>query len=139
MTPATGRPEPERWLAGAALNAHFGFRLRESGAGECTIEAPFRDELERPAGVSGPVFMAAAEVAIRLAVVTRRGTGETRVTADLETALLRAARRDPLACTARVLGIGRQLVHAVAECASQDGTPLTHHTGIDVRIPDERG
>ncbi len=30
------------------------------GAGECTIEAPYRDEFERPGGgVSGPVFTAA--------------------------------------------------------------------------------
>jgi hypothetical protein len=38
MRPATGRPELERWLASAAFNAYFGFRLREFGAGECTIE-----------------------------------------------------------------------------------------------------
>ena len=50
MTPATGRPELERWLAGAAFNAYFEFRLREFGAGVCTIEAPFRDEFERPGG-----------------------------------------------------------------------------------------
>jgi hypothetical protein len=77
MIPATGRPELERWLASAAFNAYYGFRLREFGAGECTIKAPFRDEFERPGGaVSGPVFMAAADVAIWLAVATRRGTSE---------------------------------------------------------------
>lgn len=32
MTPATGRPELERWLASAAFNAYFGFRSREFGA-----------------------------------------------------------------------------------------------------------
>jgi acyl-coenzyme A thioesterase PaaI-like protein len=78
-------------------------------------------------------------VAIWLAIGTRRGTSETWVTADLKTAFLRAARREPFTCAARVLKIGRQLVYAVAECARQDGTPLTHHTGIYVRIPDERG
>ena len=140
MTRATGRPELERWLASAAFNVYFGFRLREFGAGECTIEAPFRDEFERPGGaVSGPVFMAAADVAIWLAVATRRGTSEPWVTADLKTAFLRAARRESFTCTARVLKIGRQLVYAVAERARQDGTPLTHHTGIYVRSPNERG
>ena len=60
MTPATGRPELERWLTAAPFNAYFRFRLREFGPGECTIEAPFRDDFERPGGaVSGPVFMAA--------------------------------------------------------------------------------
>ena len=66
--------------------------------------------------------MAATDVAIGLAVVTRRGTGETWVTADLKTAFLRAAHREPFTCTARLLKIGRQLVHAVAECARPDGT-----------------
>lgn len=140
MTPATGRPELERWLASAAFNAYFGFRLREFGAGECTIEAPFRDEFERPGGaVSGPVFMAAADVAIWLAVVTRRGTSETWVTVDLKTAFLRAARREPFTCTARVLKIGRHLVYAVAECLRGDGTLLTHHTGMYARTADEPG
>jgi uncharacterized protein (TIGR00369 family) len=139
-SPTIGRPELERWLASAAFNAYFGFRLRECGAGECTIDAPFRNEFERPGGaICGPVFMAAADVAIWLALATRRGTSEPWVTADLKTTFLRAARREPFTCTARVLKIGRQLVYAVAECARQDGTLLTHHTGIYVRIPDERG
>jgi acyl-coenzyme A thioesterase PaaI-like protein len=81
MTPATSRRELERWLATAAFNAYYRFQLREFGAGECTIDVPFRDEFERPGGaVSGPVFMAAADVAIWLAVVTRRGAEETWVT-----------------------------------------------------------
>lgn len=138
MTLATNRPELKRWLASAAFNSYYRFRLREIGAGKCTIEVPFRDEFERPGGaISGPVFMAAADVAMWFAVATRRGTSEPWVTADLKTSFLRAARREPFTCTARVLRIGRQLVYAVAECARQDGTPLTHHTGIYVRIQNE--
>src|SRR5262249_49453007 len=142
MTLATGRRELERWLTGAAFNAYFGFRLGELelGAGKCTIEAPFRDQFERPGGaICGPVFMAAADVASWFAVATLRCTTEPWVTADLKTAFLRAARREPFTCTARVLKIGRQLAYVVAECARQDGAPLTHHTAIYVRIPDERG
>ena len=138
--PVATRPELERWLASAAFNAYFGFRLREFGAGECTIEAPFREEFERPGGaVCGPVLMAAADVAIWFAVATLRGTSEWWVTADLKTTFLRAARREAFTCTARVLKLGRQLAYAVAECARDDGTLLTHHTAIYVRIQDERG
>jgi len=137
MTLATGRSELEGWLTSAAFNAYFGFRLRAFGAGECTIAAPFRPEFERPGGaISGPVFMAAADVAIWFAVATLRGTRERWVTADLKTTFLRAARREPFACTAHVLKIGRQVAYVVAECARQDGTPLTHHTGIYVRTPE---
>jgi len=140
MTLAIGRRELERWLTSAAFNAYFGFRLREFAAGECTVEAPSRDEFERPGGgICGPVFMAAADVAIWLAVATLRGTRERWVTADLKTSFLRAARREPFTCTARVLRIGRQVSYVVAECARQDGTLLTHHTAIYVRTPDGGG
>ena len=91
---------------------------------------------ERPGGgICGPVFMAAADVAIWFAVATLRGTRERWVTADLKTAFLRAARHEPFTCTARVLRIGRHLAYVVAECARQDGNPLTHHTAIYVRTP----
>ena len=105
--------------------------MREIGAGECTIEVPFRAEFERPGGtVSGPVFMAAADVAIWFAVATRLGSDGTLVTVDLKTTFLRAARREPFICTAHVLKIGRRLVYGVAECISRDGILLTHHTGL---------
>lgn len=84
MTLATSRRELDRWLASAAFNAYYRFRLREIGAGECTIEVPFRAEFERRGGtVSEPVFMAAADMAIWFAVVTRRGADEAWVTVDL--------------------------------------------------------
>lgn len=66
-----------------------------------------------------PVFMAAADVATWLAVITRRGAEETWVTVDLATAFLRAARRERFTCTARVLNIGRQLVYAVGRMRSR--------------------
>jgi uncharacterized protein (TIGR00369 family) len=136
MTLATSRQELERWLAGAAFNAYYQFRLREIGAGECTIDVPFRVEFERPGGtVSGPVFMAAADVAIWFAVATRLGSKKAWVTVDLKTAFLRAARREPFTCTAHVLKIGRRLVYAVAECVGGDGTLLTHHTALYAPVP----
>ena len=136
MTLATSRRELERWLPSAAFNAYYQFRLLEIGAGECTIEVPFRVEFERPGGtVSRSVFMAAADVAIWFAVATRRGGDGTWVTVDLKTAFLRAARREPFTCTARVLKTGRRLVYAVAECVRGDRTLLTHHTGLYAPIP----
>src|SRR2546423_12443696 len=123
MTLATSRRELERWLEGAAFNAYYQFRLREIGPGECTIDVPFRVEFERPGGtVSGPVFMAAADVAIWLAVATRLGRGAAWGTVDLDTAFLRAARREPFTCTPPVLQIGRRPVYAVAECGGGAGT-----------------
>lgn len=115
----------------AARPGHDRKRAHGSGASECTIEVPFRVEFERPGGtVRGPVFIAAADVAIWFAVATRLGTDGTWVTVDLKTAFLRAARREPITCTARVVKIGGQLVYPVAECVCGDETLLTHHTGL---------
>ena len=137
---AERRAEVEGWLAGAAFNAYYRFRVGALGAGECTIEAPYRDEFERPGGgVSGPVFMAAADVAIYLAIATRCGAHERWVTVDLKTAFLRAAVREPFTCRARVLRLGRGLAYVVAECTRADGALLTHHTATYARLPDEPG
>lgn len=38
---AERRAELERWLAGAAFNSYYHFRVGALGAGECTIEAPY--------------------------------------------------------------------------------------------------
>ena len=137
---AERRAELKAWLASAAFNTYYRFRVSALGAGECTIEAPYRDEFERPGGgVSGPVFMAAADVAIYLAIATRRGAHERWVTVDLKTAFLRAAVREPFTCRARVLRLGRRLAYVVAECARADGALLTHHTATYARLPDEPG
>jgi acyl-coenzyme A thioesterase PaaI-like protein len=97
VTLAASRDELERMLAAAAFNGYYGFRVGDFSPGQCTVEVPFRDEFERPGGVvSGPVFMAAADAALWLAVLTRRGVHETWVTADLTTAFLRPVRTDTL-------------------------------------------
>ena len=59
----------ERWLATAAFNAYFRFRVGALGEGTCTLEVPFHEEFLRPGDVvSGPVFMAAADAATWLAM-----------------------------------------------------------------------
>jgi len=119
----------ERWLADAAFNAYFRFRVGAIAEGTCTLEVPFHEECLRPGDVvSGPVFMAAADAATWLAIASLRGTEETWVTVDLTTAFLRPARREPFSCTARLLKVGRQLIYAVAECVLRDGTQVSHHT-----------
>jgi acyl-coenzyme A thioesterase PaaI-like protein len=116
-------------LAGAAFTPGYGFRLVSARDGECTLEAPFRPSFERPGGVvSGPVFMAAADAAMWLAILTRLGPDDGSVTAEMTTAFLGAARREGFRCTARVLRWGRRLVYGVAECVGGDGRLLTHHT-----------
>jgi uncharacterized protein (TIGR00369 family) len=116
-------------LSGAAFARQYDFRLGAVGDGQCTIEVPFQPGLERPGGVvAGPVFMAAADVAMWLAVLTRLGARDGAVTSQLTTTFVGAARRLDFRCTARVLNVGRRLVHGAAECVTLDGRLLTHHT-----------
>ena len=123
------REDLARVLATASFQAGYGFRVRACGDGECTVEVPFRPAFERPGGVvSGPVFMAAADAAMWLAVLTRLGLDDTSVTVELRTAFLSAARQEDFTCTARVLKWGRRLLYGVAECVAADGRLLAHHT-----------
>jgi len=123
------RDELQALASGAVFARDYDFRVRAFGDGECTVDVPFQPGLERPGGlVGGPAFMAAADVAMWLAILTRLGAADESVTASLTTTFLGAARREGFSCTARVLKLGRRLIHGVAECVSADGRLLTHHT-----------
>src|SRR5579871_4704244 len=96
---------------------HYGFRLESFADGECVIRVPYQKNLERPGGIlGGQVFMAAADVAMWLAILTRLGPRDGSVTAEMKTNFLSAARREDILCQARVLKLGRRLIYGVAEC-----------------------
>ena len=78
--------------------------------------------------MSGQVFMAAADVAMWLAIMTRLGKADMSVTAGMTTAFLHAAARETFRCAATVLRLGRRQVYGVAECVNGQGKLLTHHT-----------
>ena len=128
MRLAATEGELRRVLHAAEFSRHYGFRLEAIGEGRSVIRAPFSRALERPGGmVSGPVFMAAADAAMWLAVMTRLGPRDRSVTSTLTTTFLRAAREEDVVCEARVLKLGRRLIYGVAECAGGDGQLFSHH------------
>jgi uncharacterized protein (TIGR00369 family) len=123
------RDELQALASSAVFARDYDFRVTAFAEGECTVDVPFHVGLERPGGVvGGPAFMAAADVTMWLAILTRLGAGDGSVTASLTTAFVGAARRESFRCTARVLKLGRRLIHGVAECVTTDGRLLTHHT-----------
>lgn len=127
-----------RAAARALLRAPFlrpyGLVLERLRAGECTLQVPFRKRFERPGGVvSGPVFMAAADVAMWLAVLSRLGPHDRSVTVDLSTAFLRPVRREGFRCRARIVKLGRRLVYGIVECTTADGEMAAHHRVTYVR------
>ncbi len=83
----------QRILTEVAFTRNYGFQLHSIGDGECAIAVPFQRAFERPDGVvSGQVFMAAADAAMWLAIMTRLGTAEVAVTAEMKTNFLSGAR-----------------------------------------------
>jgi len=129
MALAATESELRQRLSEAAFTTMYDFRLRSIADGECTLDVPFQAAFERPGGIiGGPVFMAAADVAMWLAIMTRLGKDDRSVTAEMKTSFLNAARREDFRCTARILKLGKRLVYGVAECVNSEGRLLTHHT-----------
>jgi len=116
-------------LAQSAFARIYGFKLDSFGNGECTVAMPFQPELERPGGiVAGAIFMAAADVAMWLAIMTLLGKEVQTVTSELKTAFLKSAKQEDVICTAKILKLGKTLIYGVAECRNRSDELLTHHT-----------
>ena len=134
MVLAATEAELRQCLAEAAFSRMYGFRLHSIADGECTLDVPFQATFERPGGImGGPVFMAAADVAMWLSIMTRLGKADRSVTAEMKTSFLNAARQEDFRCTAKILKLGKRLVYGVAECVNGHGKPLTHHTLTYIR------
>ncbi len=95
MKLAVTKGELRQLLSEVAFTKSYGFQLHAIGDGECSIEVPFQEAFERPGGiVSGQVFMAAADVAMWLAIMTRLGIADRSVTAEMKTNFLNGARQE---------------------------------------------
>lgn len=115
-------------LADTAFLKPYGFMVQSCAPGECTIVVPYASSLERPGGmVSGMTIMGAADVAMWLAIMTRRGTVERWVTSDMKTAFLSSARETDIYCVARILRLGKRSSYGTAECRDAAGQLLAHH------------
>ena len=132
---AASESELTELLSQVSSIRHYGFRLHSFGDGECVLAVPYQKELERPGGVvGGQVFMAVADVAMWLAILTRLGPRDGSVTAEMKTSFLSSARQEDILCHARILKLGRRLIYGLAECTNQHGKLLTHHTITYIRV-----
>ena len=129
------RRELQALLKRARFVGGYGMRLHAVSDAECTVAVPFRRAFERPGGtVNGPVFMAAADCAMWLAIKRQLGLEHDAVTSELNTAFLNAARRETVYCTARVLKTGKRIIYGTAECHDGRGRLFTHHTATYARL-----
>lgn len=116
------------------FNRLFGFRVAAIADGVCALHVPHQPIFARPDGLlSGPVFMAAADVAMWLAIMTRTGIIDRLVTVEMKTNFLAGARGADVTCTATVLRLGKRLIYGTAECRDPAAALLTHHTLTYIR------
>jgi acyl-coenzyme A thioesterase PaaI-like protein len=135
MPLAVSEAELRALLDETAFIRCYGFELESIAEGEATLLARFDPSFLRPGNViAGPMFMAAADVAMWFAIMTRRGRHDKSVTLHLNTTFLNSAREEDFLCRARVLKLGRHIIYGVAECVTLDGRPLTHH-GVTYILP----
>jgi len=131
---AVSEAELHELLKQVSFTRQYGFKLHSFDVGECTMIVPFQKDFERPGGVvAGQVFMAAADVAMWLAIMTRLGKSDGSVTAEMKTNFLSGAREEDILCRAKILKLGRRLIYGVAECTNLGGKLLTHHTITYIR------
>jgi len=134
MELAVTREDLQDLLAEHAFTRSYRYAVLSIADGECTLLVPFQSAFERPGGVvSGQVFMGAADIAMWLAIKTRLGLSDPSLTVEMKTNFLSGARHEDFQCTARVLKLGRRLIYGVAECATEKGRLLTHHTVTYIR------
>src|SRR5689334_16377048 len=130
---ATHREELERALARAPFAEIYGFVLVSIEDDSCTLRIPFRPVLARPGGIiAGPVYMAAADVSMWLAITARYGD-ESSLTSSMVTHFVSKACRSDVLCRARIVRGGQRLIFGVAECSSDSGALLSHHTVTYIR------
>jgi uncharacterized protein (TIGR00369 family) len=136
MPMAVTEEEIRTLIGGANFVTYYNFQFHSIAKGTATILVPYRKEFERPGGViAGPVYMAAADFAMWLAIATYTGVKETdsTVTIEMKTNFLSGARQEDFLCTAKVLKLGRRVVYGTADCSNAEGKIFTHHTLTYIR------
>ena len=110
---------------------HYGFRVESADSNASTIFCPGKADALRPDGIMcGPVFMAAADVAMWMAIIATLGSeAESTITVEMKTNFVSAlVGAHDFRCIANILKSGKRLLFGTAECRTIDGRLLTHHT-----------
>ena len=134
MNLAITKTQVEQILVENPFTHYYGFVVHELADGVCIVKVPFDEKFIRPGGViNGPTLMAAADVAMWFAIMTKLGRTDMAVTVELNTAFLSGAKPEDVYCRAEILKLGRRLVYGTAECTDAAGKRLTHHTVTYIR------
>ncbi len=114
-----------------------GMRVEHLEPDVAVVRLPYVESKLRPGGIiAGPTLMSLTDLAVWVAIFTRRGITPMAVTWDLKINFLRAARGGDVLATARILKLGRQLVYATVEMVV-DGRPdeIVAHATVTYALP----
>jgi len=104
--------------------------------GATRLRVPFRDDFLRPGGtISGPVLMAAADLALYGAVLSLIGPVELAVTTNLNINFLRRPHPGDVIAEARILKLGKRLAVGEVGLYLDGEEDLVAHVTATYSIP----
>lgn len=112
------------------------FEVTDVAPGAVVLRLVPNERHLRPGGtVSGPTLFALADVGAYCAVLAHIGPVALAVTTNLNINFLRKPEPGPLACTCRLLKLGKRLAVVEASIFDEDGEDLVAHATATYSIP----
>lgn len=112
------------------------FTVTGIGPGFATMRLDPTERHIRPGGtVSGPTLFALADVSAYIALIAHIGPVALAVTTNLNINFLRKPGPEPLACTCRILKLGKRLAVLDAAITPVAGEELVAHATATYSIP----
>ena len=116
--------------------AQLGVKVEHLDQGVTRLRVPFRDDFLRPGGtISGPVLMAAADLALYGAVLSLIGPIELAVTTNLNINFLRRPHPGDVIAEARILKLGKRLAVGEVGLYLDGEEDLVAHVTATYSIP----
>jgi uncharacterized protein (TIGR00369 family) len=124
-------------LAQSPFAQWWGLRVDSIGLDSATVSLPSAPHLLRPGGVlQGASYDVVADVAVWLAIMTRKGRDASAVTVELKTNFLRSTAKG-IVSTARLIHQGRRLTLGSADTFDTDGRLVAHTSMTYLLLEDD--
>jgi len=120
----------------------MGLRVLDVGPGWSKASASHREDLTQPAGIMhGGVISSLIDTGIAHALMMTdrltelRREGGALVSVDLRVKFIRPVSQGTIFCDAKIVRLGRQIVHAEAVVTSEDGKEVARGDAIYMAVP----
>jgi uncharacterized protein (TIGR00369 family) len=120
----------------------MGLRVLDVGPGWSKATASYREDLVQPAGIMhGGVISSLIDTGIAHALMMTdrltelRREGGALVSVDLRVKFIRPVAQGTIFCDAKIVRLGRQIVHAEAIVTDEDGKEVARGDAIYMAVP----